>query len=151
MDKRYAISKPDEWFDGNSFEYVDGVHEYAGYIVAESWTTGFKGRRQVLYRQHTDEASWPSNQAVCMPRLKHKPQFTSAQELHHPATQVRRTRARLSRMGAIVLHDGPAENLEAMNWATRTSESHQSPGSASGDGKFLARKNSLDELSCDCC
>ena len=56
-----------------------------------------------------------------MPRLKQKPQFTSAQELHHPATQVRRTRARLSRMGAKALHDGPAENLGAMNWATKSS------------------------------
>ena len=27
MDKRYAVSKPNERFDGDGFEYVDCVHE----------------------------------------------------------------------------------------------------------------------------
>ena len=91
------------------------VYTNARYIVPGEWTTAFKGHRQVLYRQQTDEASWPSNHAICMPRLKQKPQFTSAQELHHPATQVRRTRARLYHHGRNCL----------ARWAGREPCSHE--------------------------
>ena len=35
MDKRYAVSKPNERFDGNGFEYVDCVHEWQIYSLGK--------------------------------------------------------------------------------------------------------------------